>query len=724
MCVAVFLAVSGLIVQADLMADVEDLSLPYNSYWNGSDLSGGFYSQSIFFHNHYNTTWFSWSGAAYSSVNDTNTVGWGNQYAVFSPGTGVGGTGAYVIVYDSWDADRIDLPGPSLVKGFYINNTTYAALDMLYGSGFSTNFGRATGDYPDWFLLTVSGVDRDGNETGTKEFYLADYRFTNNANDYIVSEWTWLALTNLGNQVKSLHFTLFSSDTGEWGMNTPAYFAMDELLIHPSYAPAAGQSNSTAIHMDSPAFVGWASGYTNYFVGTDCAAEWQVPTNALGKAQGNSYDIVSLGRGGEITLSFDGGIQDGPGADFAVFENSFSDTFLELGWVEVSSDGSHFFRFDNHSEVPAPVGGFGSLSTTNITGFAGKYKQGYGSPFDLAELAGVSSNLDISDVRYVKLVDIVGDGSATDTFGSVIYDPYPTSGSAGFDLDAIGVINSPSFHRITITADTNGVVTPDGGSAGYIHVGTGSNISFTMTPSAHHHIDDVLINSVSIGATNAYDFVNVQSSQTFEVWFTIDQFTISVSNNTYGSVTPGVAIVNYGENGYFTFSPDPWYTTDTVRIDGQPAAFTNGGMTVLSVTNDRQLEVLFGADTTSNNIPLGWLSYYGYTNYEADVMTDTDEDGYDAWQEFYAGTDPHNSTSQFSIVDAGVLSGTNYVIWVGGTNGSALPFTVYVSTNLMSGWTSVPGDVSRNSSGTNMWVQTNSYGDASTLLYRIGIQLP
>ena len=45
------------------------------------------------------------------------------------------------------------------------------------------------------------------------------------------------------------------------------------------------------------------------------------------------------------------------------------------------------------------------------------------------------------DVRWVRLVDIVGDGSCTDSFGRVIYDPYPTEGSAGFDLDAVGVIN-------------------------------------------------------------------------------------------------------------------------------------------------------------------------------------------------------------------------------------------------------------------------------------------
>ncbi|MBN1855195.1 MAG: PEP-CTERM sorting domain-containing protein [Pirellulales bacterium] len=95
------------------------------------------------------------------------------------------------------------------------------------------------------------------------------------------------------------------------------------------YAPAAGQPGSTAIHKDDPQFVGWASGWQNYLVGTDCAATWQTPEKALGPAAGTSTDIMCLGRGGEITLTFDTPIMDGPGWDFATFENSFNDTVPE-----------------------------------------------------------------------------------------------------------------------------------------------------------------------------------------------------------------------------------------------------------------------------------------------------------------------------------------------------------------------------------------------------------
>ena len=210
------------------------------------------------------------------------------------------------------------------------------------------------------------------------------------------------------------------------------------------YAPPAGQGGSTAVYMGDPNIVGWADGWEDYLVGPNSFANWQDPQEGLGPAEGSSFDIVCLGIGGEITLTFSCGIGDGVGCDFAVFENALTDTFLELAYVEVSSDGEHFFRFDNDSLTADPVGPFGPVDATDVDGLAGKFRQGYGTAFDLAQLRYVSSLLDVNNVMWVRLVDIVGDGSYLDTSGDVIYDPYPTSGSAGapgFDLDAIAVLN-------------------------------------------------------------------------------------------------------------------------------------------------------------------------------------------------------------------------------------------------------------------------------------------
>ncbi len=199
------------------------------------------------------------------------------------------------------------------------------------------------------------------------------------------------------------------------------------------------------IAMDSPSIQGWATGWTNYEVGTHVDVGWQNPQKALGKAVGDSYDIVSLGRGGAITMTFSAPIVNGSGSDFAVFENSFSDTFLELAYVEVSSDGQNFVRFFNSSLTRSPVSGYGNVDPSNIYQLAGKHKQGKGTLFDLDMILSSpgydSSIIDLDNIGFIRLVDIVGDGTQTDTSGGVIYDPYPTWGSAGFDLDAIAVLN-------------------------------------------------------------------------------------------------------------------------------------------------------------------------------------------------------------------------------------------------------------------------------------------
>ncbi len=76
-----------------------------------------------------------------------------------------------------------------------------------------------------------------------------------------------------------------------------------------------------------------------------------------------------------------------------------------------------------------------------ICGLAGQYRAGLGTPFDLEPLrvhpAVLRGELDLQAIRYVRLIDIVGDGGTRDSLGNPIYDPYPTHLTAGFDLDGV-----------------------------------------------------------------------------------------------------------------------------------------------------------------------------------------------------------------------------------------------------------------------------------------------
>lgn len=216
------------------------------------------------------------------------------------------------------------------------------------------------------------------------------------------------------------------------------------------FAPPAGQAGSTAISKDTAIISGWAtsctinrglrqinlpdSGYAS--VGDGAAA--------IGPAGDNG--VVSLGDGGKATLQFAQPISDGEGFDFCVFENSFQDDFLELAFVEVSSDGIHFVRFPATSLIQDTLqtASFGLTDATKIDGLAGKYRVNFGTPFDL-ELLKDSSAIDIHSITHVRIVDVVGsvdsEYATFDSYHHKINDPWPTNfPSSGFDLDAVAVL--------------------------------------------------------------------------------------------------------------------------------------------------------------------------------------------------------------------------------------------------------------------------------------------
>lgn len=168
--------------------------------------------------------------------------------------------------------------------------------------------------------------------------------------------------------------------------------------------------------------------------------------SALGARDGS---VVSLGDGGSIVLSFAKAIFDGPGDDFAVFENGFASgslVFAELAFVSVSSNGSDWLDFQSRYDGTRPVSAFGTIDPASVHNLAGQVAAPNGTGFDLSELTAAAASsggtIDLNAIRFVRLVDVVGNGSTTDSFGNPIYDPYPTGlASSGFDLDAVGAIH-------------------------------------------------------------------------------------------------------------------------------------------------------------------------------------------------------------------------------------------------------------------------------------------
>jgi hypothetical protein len=237
------------------------------------------------------------------------------------------------------------------------------------------------------------------------------------------------------------------------------------------YAPQVGITGSDAISAAGGQFTGWATGCTVQRGYMDVAnpslgyASSGDSSLAIGAA--DDY-VVSLGDSGVAVLTFAAPIINGTGTDFAVFENGFvnptndSQAFLELAFVEVSSDGVNYYRFPAISNTPdnTQMANGDYMYANLLHNLAGKYPAHYGTPFDLEELAG-KAGLDINNVTHVRIVDVTGSvagHSSYDSAGHVINDPYPTPyPTGGFDLDAVGVIHQAGDAAVNNVAVTAGI---------------------------------------------------------------------------------------------------------------------------------------------------------------------------------------------------------------------------------------------------------------------------
>ena len=205
--------------------DVTDITEPVDghmSFLNEDDdereffVSGDYAFASGCVHDWYYWYWFGYANRTetkFESLDDQ----WNNVV-----GGGFDGSATYGVAYASdfnGPCYVTLLTEPAVVPGFYITNSSYAYNSLTGGDPYAKKFDKG-----DWFKLTITGYDADGVVTGTKDYYLADLR--DEATAFIINDWRYVDLSCLG-EVAKIGFELSSTDTGDWGMNTPAYFCFD-----------------------------------------------------------------------------------------------------------------------------------------------------------------------------------------------------------------------------------------------------------------------------------------------------------------------------------------------------------------------------------------------------------------------------------------------------------------------------------------------------------------
>jgi hypothetical protein len=229
-------------VQATVV-DFQDLTVPAAGYFDGDpgtltpgqSVTTPWTSDGVAFSNIYGIDadygFPYWYGFAYSNqatvMSGTAKGDFADQYLSL-PGGGFASS-TYAVAYD--DGATVTLPAPATVSGFRIANTAYTGLTLLNGDPYGFSLPLPEGG---WFATTAIGK-LGGTTTGSATFYLADLR--TGTVPGVLTTWAWFDLVPLGT-VDRIEFAFDGSDKGVYGLNTPAYFAMDSLTFSAVPEPA------------------------------------------------------------------------------------------------------------------------------------------------------------------------------------------------------------------------------------------------------------------------------------------------------------------------------------------------------------------------------------------------------------------------------------------------------------------------------------------------------
>jgi hypothetical protein len=231
---------SGHPVGAATILDFEDFPLaPQSNLAANSPNPAPLVAEGVEFNRSWSTEFACCPGGwAVSNQTDQSTAGPASAYAAYVSSTQGGGfRSSQFAVGTSFSRGEaaVRFPEAVTVTGMYVTNVTYAYLAVGQGND-GAGFVKGPFGPGDWFRLDVIGVDGEGHETGRVPVYLADFR---DASAFVIDEWTWLDLSPLGRSVHGLEFEMSSTDSGGFGMNTPAFFAIDDLTYQVVPEPSA-----------------------------------------------------------------------------------------------------------------------------------------------------------------------------------------------------------------------------------------------------------------------------------------------------------------------------------------------------------------------------------------------------------------------------------------------------------------------------------------------------
>jgi fibronectin type 3 domain-containing protein len=229
--------------------------------------------------------------------------------------------------------------------------------------------------------------------------------------------------------------------------------------------------------------------------------------------------------------------------------------------------------------------------------------------------------------RDTFFVNATANGNGTIGPSGMIYEEYGDSiqynisPSTGHHIDSVvidGTVNLgavPNYTYSNITANgtieaffspdiipvsanaVNGSIFPSG-ALNYLY---GDTVSFTFAPVSGHHFDSVVVNGIpSIDSTIGYTVSGLTAPMSITAYFSIDQYSLAVTANGNGTITPGGVIVNHGDSAVFSIQPAFQNHVDSVVVDGINVG-ADTSYTFTAVTSNHTLAAYFSINTFDVN---------------------------------------------------------------------------------------------------------------------------
>jgi hypothetical protein len=228
-----------------------------------------------------------------------------------------------------------------------------------------------------------------------------------------------------------------------------------------------------------------------------------------------------------------------------------------------ASDQSHHITFDNVTSNRS-IHAIFIINTYTIYAFAGS-GGGISPAGNLSINHGQSQTFIITPFTGYHIHDVIVNGIS---LGAI--DAYTFFNVTGHQMiQAVFAIN---FYTISASSSTGGNISDEGDLA-LIH---GQSQQYFIEPDEGFHIQDVLVNGISVGAVNTYSFVHVTTSNSIHAVFAINTYSLTATADVGGTISPtGQVVVSHGDAQLFEITPQEGYHISHVVVDGLSVGVTD-----------------------------------------------------------------------------------------------------------------------------------------------------